>query len=178
MIIQRKVRTPIGLLTLVASERGMRAIGFPGDTNVMKKAQGKRAAGAVEKDDAGAEKITGKILDQCERELREYFAGSRAQFTIPMDLEGTEFQKRVWKSLAKIGYGKTQSYIGQATRLGAPKSVRAVAGANGKNPLPILLPCHRVIASNGDLHGFGGGLPLKKKLLALEGVQMSGTRVG
>lgn len=105
------------------------------------------------------------------RQLRAYFAGELREFDIPLLLEGTAFQKRVWKNLQNIPYGETISYGELAKRIGDPKAVRAVGAANGQNPIPIIVPCHRVIGSNGSLTGFGGGIENKKKLLELEGGQ-------
>jgi methylated-DNA-[protein]-cysteine S-methyltransferase len=107
------------------------------------------------------------------RQLRAYFEGKLKEFDLPLTLEGTEFQRRVWTSLLTIPYGETISYAGLAERIGNPKAVRAVGLANGSNPIPIIIPCHRVIGSNGSLTGFGGGLATKKALLALESKQIS-----
>lgn len=102
------------------------------------------------------------------RQLREYFAGKRAEFDLPLAPEGTVFQRAVWRQLQEIPYGETISYGELARRVGNPKASRAVGSANGANPLPIVIPCHRVIASDGTLGGFGGGMPTKQMLLALE----------
>jgi O-6-methylguanine DNA methyltransferase len=102
-------------------------------------------------------------------QLKEYFRGERKQFDLPLEIEGTEFQKRVWNELSKIPYGRTISYKDLAVRLGDEKVIRAAASANGANPLPIVIPCHRVIGSDGSLIGYGGGLEIKEKLLVLEG---------
>ncbi len=102
-------------------------------------------------------------------QLKEYFSGERKQFDLPLEIEGTEFQKRVWNELLKIPYGRTISYKDLAVRLGDEKVIRAAASANGANPLPIVIPCHRVIGSDGSLIGYGGGLEIKEKLLVLEG---------
>ena len=102
-------------------------------------------------------------------QLSEYFKGKRKLFKLPLDIEGTEFQKRVWKELEKIPYGETITYKELAIRLGDEKVIRAAASANGANPLSIIIPCHRVIGSDGSLIGYGGGLHIKEKLLALEG---------
>jgi len=102
------------------------------------------------------------------RQLREYFAGKRTGFDLPLAPRGTEFQRSVWRQLQEIPYGETISYGELARRVGNPKASRAVGSANGANPLPIVIPCHRVIAGNGTLGGFGGGLPMKQTLLALE----------
>lgn len=109
------------------------------------------------------------VLKLTVTQLKEYFAGKRNSFEIPLDLTGTDFQKSVWKSLQKIPFGKTTSYKDLALKLKNEKAVRAVGTANGRNPICIIIPCHRVIGSNGSLTGFSGGLDRKKKLLELEG---------
>jgi methylated-DNA-[protein]-cysteine S-methyltransferase len=106
------------------------------------------------------------------KQLREYFAGKRETFDLPLILDGTPFQLSVWRNLQAIPYGKTVSYLDLAKKIGNPKAVRAVGLANGSNPIPIIVPCHRVIGSDGSLTGFGGGLPTKQKLLALESRQL------
>lgn len=106
------------------------------------------------------------------RQLREYFAGKRTDFDLPLAPEGTEFQRSVWRRLQEIPYGETISYGELARRVGNPKASRAVGAANGQNPIPIVIPCHRVIGANGKLTGFGGGLPTKEALLALEAKQL------
>jgi len=108
------------------------------------------------------------ILALAESQLREYFAGKRTVFDIPLAPEGTEFQKLCWQQLARIPYGQTISYGEQARRLGRPNSARAVGAANGKNPIGIIIPCHRVIGASGNLTGFAGGIETKRKLLVLE----------
>jgi methylated-DNA-[protein]-cysteine S-methyltransferase len=105
------------------------------------------------------------------RQLREYFAGKRDEFDLPLAPEGTEFQQEVWRAVAAIPYGETRSYGEIARQIGKADAVRAVGAANGQNPLPIVIPCHRVIGSDGRLTGYGGGLPLKKRLLELESRQ-------
>lgn len=107
------------------------------------------------------------------RQLQAYFRGELKEFDLPLKMEGTEFQLRVWNALRAIPYGETISYAQLARRIGNPKAVRAVGLANGSNPIPIIVPCHRVIGSDGSLTGFGGGIPTKKKLLELESQQMS-----
>ena len=108
------------------------------------------------------------IVKQAKKELDLYFAGKLKDFTVPVKPEGTEFQRACWKALTKIPYGATRSYGEQASKIGKPKAVRAVGLANGRNPIPIIIPCHRVIGANGSLTGFGGGLPTKQFLLELE----------
>lgn len=109
------------------------------------------------------------LIEEAVRQLREYFAGLRRAFDLPLDLQGTLFQKRVWRYLETIPYGQTRSYSQVAEAIGAPSAVRAVGAANGANPIPIVVPCHRVIGAGGKLTGYGGGLPLKQRLLELEG---------
>jgi methylated-DNA-[protein]-cysteine S-methyltransferase len=108
------------------------------------------------------------VLRQASRELREYFAGQRQVFTVPLALAGTAFQRTVWTELCRIPYGATWSYGELARRIGRPAASRAVGAANGQNPVPIIVPCHRVIGKSGQLTGYGGGLPRKQQLLALE----------
>jgi O-6-methylguanine DNA methyltransferase len=117
----------------------------------------------------GAPAPENAILREAARQLCAYFDGSLREFTIPLDMRGTEFQLRVWRQLERIPYGEIRSYTQVAEAIDAPKAVRAVGAANGANPIPIVVPCHRVIGAGGKLVGYGGGLPLKKRLLALEG---------
>ena len=107
-------------------------------------------------------------LQETARQLEEYFQGERREFDLPLRLDGTEFQRRAWRNLMEIPYGKTRSYSEQALRIGNPKASRAVGLANGRNPLPIVVPCHRVIGADGSLTGFGGGIARKRWLLAHE----------
>lgn len=149
------VATPIGSLRLVAGERGLVAIDWH--------------ASREKHDSSGACKASGHpVLRDAERQLHEYFDGRRKVFALPLDFRGTEFQKRVWLELLDIPFGQTRSYGEIAARLGNPKAVRAVGAANGRNPIPIVAPCHRVIGASGDLVGFGGGLDLKARLLDFE----------
>jgi len=147
-------------LRLVASESGIRAIEF----TPAKLLDGRR-------NDANP------ILGEAASQLHSYFAGNLRQFHLPLDMSGTEFQKRVWSQLEKIPYGETRSYAQIAAAIGTPKSVRAVGAANGANPVAIVVPCHRVIGSGGKLTGYGGGLPLKKRLLQLEGAWTMGLKL-
>lgn len=145
----------IGSLYLVASERGLQGIFF------------KKQAVPMAKSLKGPA-LEIQILRRAIRELAEYFSGKRKKFELPIDIEGTPFQKSVWKALAQIPYGTTCSYRKVAESIKNVKAVRAVGTANGKNPVCILIPCHRVIASNGTIGGYSGGLVKKRKLLALE----------
>ena len=139
-------------LLLVASASGMRAIQF-----------GVNPIGEWQRNDGNP------LLMEAARQLQAYFAGRLREFQLPLDIDGTGFQKRVWGQLAAIPYGETRSYRQIAQALGSPGAVRAVGAANGANPVPIVVPCHRVIGAKGKLVGYGGGLALKKRLLELEG---------
>jgi methylated-DNA-[protein]-cysteine S-methyltransferase len=151
------VPVDIGLtLRLFAGDRGLLAIEFDAETD-------SRVRPAAARNDANL------LLAEAARQLREYFTGRLRTFDLPLDPHGTPFQLRVWNEVAAIPYGRTRSYSGIAAALGTPAAVRAVGAANGANPLPIVIPCHRVIGASGKLIGYGGGLPLKRKLLELEG---------
>jgi methylated-DNA-[protein]-cysteine S-methyltransferase len=155
----KKVDSPVGTLRLVASDAGLAAILWPND------APGRVSLGEwIERDDH-------PILLETERQLREYFEGRRKAFDLKLDFNGTEFQRKVWAALLTIPYGETRSYAQIARQIGKPEAVRAVGAANGKNPISIVAPCHRVIGSSGKLTGFAGGLEAKAFLLALEGPQ-------
>lgn len=146
------LQTPIGPLTLEAGDAGLRTVWF-----------GELAAAAA------APRGEHPVLARAAQQLDEYFAGTRREFELPLDVSaGTEFRRAAWLALADIPYGTTTTYGEQARRLGRPDAVRAVGAANGRNPLPIVLPCHRVVGSTGALTGFGGGLPVKRALLDLE----------
>jgi methylated-DNA-[protein]-cysteine S-methyltransferase len=110
-----------------------------------------------------------ELIDAVRAQLAEYFAGHRRTFELPLDLRGTAFQRRAWLALAEIGYGETRTYAEQARRLGLAHGARAVGSANARNPLPIVLPCHRLVGTNGSLTGYAGGIDTKELLLRLEG---------
>ncbi|OGT60280.1 MAG: cysteine methyltransferase [Gammaproteobacteria bacterium RIFCSPHIGHO2_12_FULL_63_22] len=152
----RIIPSPVGPLLVAADGAGLRLIEFQNPRHPFKREPDWREA-----DD--------EVLQRTRTQLDEYFAGRRRQFELPLAPRGTDFQRRVWSALAGIGYGETISYLQLATRIGNPTATRAVGAANGRNPLPIVLPCHRVIGANGSLTGFGGGLPTKQFLLQLEG---------
>ena len=122
----------------------------------------------VNHSDECLEKVSMDLLTETRKQLQEYFDGKRKEFNLPILLRGTEFQKKVWQGLCTIPYGETRSYKELAELVGNPKAVRAVGGANNKNPIMIIVPCHRVIGADGSLVGFGGGLEVKKYLLELE----------
>jgi methylated-DNA-[protein]-cysteine S-methyltransferase len=117
------------------------------------------------------------LLDEVANQVQAYFAGRLRKFRLPLDLPGTDFQHQVWRQLQEIPYGETRSYGQIAAAIGRPQAVRAVGAANGSNPAPIVVPCHRVIGAGGRLTGYGGGLPLKKRLLELEGAWTLGLRL-
>ena len=151
------MESPIGNLKLVASERGLVAILWKDDR-----------PRRVVLDDL-VEHPDQTILKQTEAELEEYFAGKRTEFTVPLDTRGTPFQRQVWEALRGIPYGETRTYGQIANQLGNAKATRAVGAANGRNPVAIIAPCHRVIGFSGKLTGFAGGLEAKAHLLHLEG---------
>jgi methylated-DNA-[protein]-cysteine S-methyltransferase len=147
--IQRAfLKTPIGYIEVTGSAKGIRSLCF---LNFRVK-----------------EMRTPACLKECINQLKEYFNGTRSSFSLTIDLEGTPFQLKVWEELLKIPYGKTISYMEIASRLGEPKAMRAVGGANGSNPLSVIVPCHRVLGANGKLVGYAGGLLRKKWLLEHE----------
>jgi methylated-DNA-[protein]-cysteine S-methyltransferase len=125
--------------------------------------------------EGAAEDAGNPILQRAADQLRAYFAGELKEFDLPLAPRGTDFQQTVWSTLRTIPYGQTRSYSQIAVTIGSPKAVRAVGAANGRNPIPIVIPCHRVIGASGKLVGFGGGLPLKRKLLDLESSQIAFT---
>jgi len=151
----RRIDSPVGPLMLAADDHGLRHIEFRDNRHPVNRGDWHGGDNA--------------ILQATEAQLAEYFAGTRTTFDLPLAPRGTEFQLRVWQALARIPHGSTSTYAEQARAIGSPDAVRAVGAANGRNPLPIVLPCHRVIGADGALVGFGGGLPVKEFLLRLEG---------
>ena len=148
------LETPIGELLLAGDDDALSLVGFP--------------EGAMRRDPEPDWIYKEKPFAAAIRQLNEYFAGERQEFDLPLRLDGTEFQLMVLDELRRIPYGETSSYSDIAERIGRPKAVRAVGSANGRNPIPIIVPCHRVIGASGDLTGFGGGLDTKEALLRLE----------
>ncbi|MCC6227115.1 MAG: methylated-DNA--[protein]-cysteine S-methyltransferase [Microthrixaceae bacterium] len=146
------LETPVGVLRVVGSDRGLRAVLWPDDK------PGRVALGAVVH-------RPHVVLESAVTQLDDYFAGERRSFELPLDLVGTEFQVAVWRSLLEIPYGQTHSYAEQARLIGRPTATRAVGAAIGRNPVSILLPCHRVLGSGGSLTGFAGGVEAKRWLL-------------
>jgi methylated-DNA-[protein]-cysteine S-methyltransferase len=158
MMVYTQIESPVGPLLLVADDAGLRQILFVNGRHHA------RPEPSWTEDAAPLEKTVSQ--------LRSYFAGEREQFDLQLAPEGTKFQQEVWRRLCDIPFGETISYGELARRIGNPQASRAVGLANGSNPIPIVIPCHRVIGSNGKLTGYGGGLPIKEKLLALEKKQL------
>ena len=152
----KTMASPVGRLTLVATDDGLSAVLWehdrPGRVRLPLHAEDQRHP----------------VLIESERQLREYFAGQRTAFTVALDLAGTSFQRAVWQALLTIPFGETRSYTQIARQIGRPKAIRAVGAANGRNPVAIIAPCHRVLGANGALTGFAGGLEAKAYLLSLE----------
>ena len=161
-------KSPIGPLFLAASEHGLVALEFdarlPGQQTIRPNPRDLRTESNAVKFAESAD-----ALQPFVQELNEYLAGDRREFTFPLDLRGTDFQIACWRALLKIPYGETRTYADIARAVGSPQGFRAVGMANNRNPIAIVVPCHRVIASDGTLCGYGGGLDLKRKLLELEG---------
>jgi methylated-DNA-[protein]-cysteine S-methyltransferase len=152
----KTMKSPVGELTLIADDQGLSAVLWEND-----KPGRVRLEPLIQAD-------SHPMLMEAERQLIDYFSGKRSKFTMPLSFKGTEFQKKVWKALVEIPFGETRSYAQIAQEIGHPKAVRAVGAANGKNPISIIAPCHRVIGSSGKLTGFAGGLVTKAFLLDLE----------
>ncbi|HEV2395560.1 MAG TPA: methylated-DNA--[protein]-cysteine S-methyltransferase [Candidatus Sulfotelmatobacter sp.] len=165
--------SPVGPLFMAASAKGLVALEFdarlPGQQTIRPNPRDLRSeGGAIRFVESGAE------MSGYASELEQYFAGDRREFTFPLDLRGTDFQLACWHALLAIPYGETRTYADIARAVGRPQGFRAVGMANNRNPIAIVVPCHRVIASDGTLCGYGGGLDIKRKLLELEGA-LSGT---
>lgn len=156
------MKSPVGALKLVAGERGLAAVLWENEDP-------KRVPLAPLVEDKSH-----PVLLEAERQLKDYFAGKRQKFSVACEPSGTVFQKAVWQALTTIPFGETRTYAAIARQIGRPRAVRAVGAANGKNPLSILVPCHRVIGSNGKLTGFAGGLETKAFLLGIESKQREG----
>ena len=152
MVYRDLLPTPLGTLTLEASDRGLSSVRFPSRAGPHKTRSGDNP-----------------ILAQAKQQLAAYFAGELKQFSVQLDWQGTVFQQLVWQALTRIPYGETVSYADIARAIGRPRSARPTGGAVGANPLPIIVPCHRVIGSDQTLTGFTGGLNIKVVLLELEG---------
>jgi methylated-DNA-[protein]-cysteine S-methyltransferase len=157
-ICYTQIASPLGLLLIAGDDSGLRHIMFPSEV-------------PPQFPDPAWLKDAAPLAETI-RQLEAYFTGELERFTLPLAPHGTPFQMEVWRRLCDIPYGQTISYGELARRIGNPKASRAVGLANGSNPIPIVIPCHRVIGSNGKLTGYGGGLPIKEKLLALERHQL------
>ena len=147
MRFERHLQTPIGSIALCADEAGICALRL---------------------NEAGSRRDASPLLDRAQAELEEYFAGRRRAFSVPLSIHGTVFQESVWRALMEIPYGQTASYGEIARRIGRERACRAVGMANHVNPLPIFVPCHRVVGAGGGLTGYAGGLSVKEELLTLE----------
>jgi len=158
IVYTSSVESPVGPLLVAASDTGIHAIEFHAPRHAVPRTGDWREG-------------THPLIEAARGQLAEYFARRRRVFDLQLAPAGTSFQRHVWETLATIPYGETISYTELAIRVGRPSATRAVGAANGRNPLPIVLPCHRVIGANGSLTGFGGGLPTKRFLLELEGAQ-------
>jgi len=156
---QCRIDTPLGPLTLAATARGLAGAWFDG--------QAHHPGPLLAPQDA-----TQRWLAQAEHELAAYFAGRRRHFDVPLDPQGTDFQRRVWQALQRIGCGRLHTYGAIAAELGQPTASRAVGAAVGRNPVSVIVPCHRVVGRDGSLTGYAGGLPRKQALLALEGAAL------
>ncbi len=150
-LLEKRFESTVGVLRLVASERALVGVYFPEHHPAPQ-----LTAATVR---------THPVLDHAARELREYFAGARTSFSVALDARGTVFQRKVWRALGAIRFGERRSYAQLATAIGRPGAARAVGSANARNPLSIFVPCHRVLASSGELAGYAGGLPAKTWLL-------------
>jgi methylated-DNA-[protein]-cysteine S-methyltransferase len=156
VIYEKSIPTAVGTITVRCSERGLREIALNSSAK-------RKPADVVE---ANGQKSAGaRFAHQAARELEEYFAGARRKFDVPFDVQGTPFQMKVWRALQTIPYGETRSYGDIARQVGSPRAARAVGMANHDNPIAIIVPCHRVIATGGGLGGYGGGLKMKSYLL-------------
>ena len=153
-------KTPVGRILVAADEDGLKYVQFREDDSVAK---------LVQEDWVRDDKALKSVVQQ----LHSYFAGKLSQFDVSLAPEGTAFQKKVWKALCKVKFGATASYGDIAKSIGNPAACRAVGLANGRNPIAIIIPCHRIIGTNGKLVGYGGGLDRKKTLLSLEGIEIS-----
>lgn len=164
MIRYRRFTTALGAVLATANERGITGIYFVGQRYEV-------AIGRDWREDA-----SDPVLAECERQLGEYFAGRRREFDLPLAAEGSDFQRRIWIEIARIPFGATISYAELARRAGAAGSARAAGAATGRNPLSIVVPCHRVMGSDGSLTGYAGGIERKTRLLEIEGA-LAGTLV-
>ena len=155
MLAYDRYESPQGTMLIAATPKGLAGVYFKGQKHFPKKREWRREP-------------QHPVLRQARRELTEYFAGRRKRFEVALDLQGTVFQRSIWKAIAKVDFGKTLTYGNLARRAGFPGSARAAGAATGRNPVGIIVPCHRIIGSNGSLTGYAGGLNRKRALLSLE----------
>lgn len=158
-VVYSTFKSSLGIITLQANDKGLQGCWFETHTTCP--------------DNLGELQPEQPILQQAQQELTEYFAGHRKDFTVPLAPHGTEFQKKVWRALSTIGFGKTCAYRDLAEQIGKPTAMRAVGAANGRNPISIIVPCHRVIGRDGKLTGYAGGLERKQWLLLHEGIELA-----
>lgn len=169
-LVVTELNSPIGILTLMASMTGICHMSF-GQFSEIELELNQWAADKLGARSSDIKRIAAKdhpMLNKAAEELGRYFDGSLREFDLPLDMMGTPFQLKVWEALRQIPYGETRSYKDIACMIGQPNAMRAVGGANNRNPVSIIVPCHRVIGANGQLVGYGGGLPIKTMLLSLE----------
>ncbi len=164
-----EMTSPLGKILLAAGEQGLTHLLFADEVGCPLRAKARP--------DSDGSPAARRIVDATRTQLEEYFAGRRREFDLPLAPRGTEFQLAVWTSLRDIPFGQTLSYGALARKVGHARAVRAVGAANGANPIPVVVPCHRVIGQDRRLTGYGGGLPAKKLLLELEGARLSGDRL-
>lgn len=155
-MLYKKFISPVGVLTIFSSGKGICRIDFENEKSSLE----------------GFKKGSDSYIEECMHQLGLYFCKELKKFNLQIDLQGTDFQKAVWREISKIPYGEVKTYGEIAKLIGKPKAARAVGQALNKNPIPIIIPCHRVIGSKGDLVGFGGGIEIKKFLLRHEGVEV------
>lgn len=167
IVVTMQVPSPIGPLTLLATEQGLCGIEFGSEEQVYPSLE-KQILGRWGMEGLQPDVKSGILLETADQ-LEAYFNGRKRDFGIPLDIRGTPFQLRVWEALARIPFGEVRSYKQIAEAVGSPKAVRAVGGANNRNPIPLIIPCHRVIGAGGDMIGYGGGLDIKRYLLEHEG---------
>lgn len=166
VLYHAELGTPFGPLQLYASADGLRSVTLPNEDREIAEARLRRQEASDRRELRLVEDVT--VLSEPLAQLTEYFAGERRIFDLDLDHGGTPFQSAVWAELAHIPFGETRTYAEIARAIGRPTATRAVGAANGTNPIPIIIPCHRVIGADGTLTGYGGGLPLKARLLAWE----------
>ncbi len=168
--------SPLGLLILTVTDTALTSVSFLSSQLVPPLHEVERGPGGeahIVERGPGGEDLSSAVLERARQQLDEYFAGGRTAFDLPLDPTGSAFERRVWDALRAIPFGTTMSYSELARRLGDGRATRAVGAANGKNPIPIIIPCHRVVGSRGELTGYGGGLDRKRWLLEHEGALLA-----